>query len=123
MGSMPKHILVIDDEHEFRTVVKDVLSVGGYDVDVPELLASAVCSALQETHDLIILDLRMPGIDGIEIARLFKRKGLSTPILVISGYISGAVPEQLEQIGIKHVLSKPSSIHQVIAAVERALAA
>ena len=120
---MPKHILVIDDEHEFRTVVKDVLSVGGYDLDIPELLASAVCSALQETHDLIILDLRMPGIDGIEIARLFKRKGLSTPILVISGYISGAVPEQLEQIGIKHVLSKPSSIHQVIAAVERALAA
>ncbi|MCZ6634363.1 MAG: response regulator [bacterium] len=120
---MSKHILVIDDEAEFRNAVKEILSLDGYQVDIPHYLASAVASALQGIHDLIILDLRMPGLDGLEIARLFRDQGLKTPILVISGYLSDTVPAQLHQIGIQHTLPKPSGIPQLFDAVKKALAA
>ena len=76
---MSKHILVIDDEPEFRNTMKEILSLDGYQVDIPHHLASAVASALQGIHDLIILDLRMPGLDGLEIARLFRDQGLERP--------------------------------------------
>ena len=76
---MTKRILIIDDELGFCDVLKDLLEHDGYEVEAPLQLASAVGTALQGNHDLIILDLRMPGISGLEIARLFKKQALHTP--------------------------------------------
>ena len=118
---MPRQILIIDDEAGFRDTVKEILSADGYQVDESPYLATAVGSALSGNHDLIILDLKMPGLDGLEIARLFKNRNLNTPILVFSGYLSDTIPEQLRKIGIHHTLPKPSSIPQIFKAVEKAI--
>ncbi len=119
---MSKRILVIDDESGFCDILKDMLSDDGYVVETPRHLASAVGTALQGNHDLIILDLRMPGIDGLEIARLFKRQKLSTPIMVISGYLTETVPQHLQELGIRYTLSKPTGVVQLRGAVARAIA-
>ena len=119
---MTKRILVIDDESNFCDVLKDLLEDDGYAVDAPLQLASAIGIALLGNHDLIILDLRMPGIDGLEIARLFKEQKLVTPILVISGYITDDMPTELDKLGIQHTLSKPSGVSQLRHAVATAIA-
>lgn len=119
---MSKRILIIDDETGFCDVLKELLETDGYMVDAPHQLASAVGTALHGNYDLIILDLRMPGIDGLEIARLFKKQHLSTPILVISGFITENIPTELQNIGIHHTLSKPSGITQLRSAVATAIA-
>jgi DNA-binding response OmpR family regulator len=119
---MTKRILIIDDESNFCDVLKDVLEEEGYAVDAPLQLASAIGIALLGNHDLIILDLRMPGMDGFEIARLFKQQKLMTPILIISGYITDDMPTELDKLGIQHRLSKPSGVSQLRRAVATAIA-
>ena len=118
---MPKHILVIEDEEGFRSLLYDILANEGYDVDASPYLATAVGCALSGKYDLITLDLRMPEIDGVEIARLFKHLALLTPVVVISGYLNASLVRQLKQIGIQYMLSKPVDVSQIINTVKDAL--
>jgi DNA-binding response OmpR family regulator len=62
---MCKRILVIDDESSFRSILKEVLNQAGYEVNISHNIASAVSDALSGRPDLITLDLRIPGIDGV----------------------------------------------------------
>lgn len=119
---MTKRILVIDDESGFCEVLQDLLENDGYQVEAPRQLASAIGTALLGEHDLIILDLRMPGMNGLEIARLFKQRDLHTPILIISGYITDNIPAELNNLGIQHMVSKPSEVSQLRQAVATAIA-
>jgi len=118
---MPKHILVIEDEEGFRSLLYDILANEGYSVDASPYLATAVGCALSGSYDLITLDLRMPGIDGVEIAQLFKHLALLTPIVVISGYLNASLVTQLKQMGIHYILSKPVDVSQIIDTVKDAL--
>ena len=119
---MSKRILVIEDEADFRATLREILISAGYEVDVSPYLASAVGEALSGRYDLITLDLRMPELDGMGIAQLFRRRKLDTPILVISGYLNQSITRQLEEMNIRHILPKPSDISEMLDAVENALA-
>jgi DNA-binding response OmpR family regulator len=118
---MCKKILVIEDEASFRSILKEVLNQAGYEVSISPYVASAISDALSGRFDLITLDLRIPGIDGVEIARLFYRNQVVTPVLVISGYLDDNVRKKLEEAGVHHFLKKPSEIKQLIRAVEQAI--
>lgn len=118
---MSKRILVIEDEPEFRDILAEILENEGYEVDDHPFLASAVGEALSGDYDLITLDLRLPEIDGVDIAGLFRRSGLLTPVLVISGYLTDAVSSKLQSLGIRHIAPKPLGVTQIVEAVELAL--
>jgi CheY-like chemotaxis protein len=118
---MSKRILVIDDEEAFRSTLREVLGEAGYQVDVTPYLASAVGTALAGKYDLITLDLRMPGLDGLEIAKLFQSYNSHIRVLVISGYLDPRVVAQLKALGVKHFLDKPLDIGEIIQAVEDAM--
>jgi CheY-like chemotaxis protein len=120
---MAKRILVLDDEPGFRDVMKDVLAEHGYEVEATPYIASAVSQAVRRNYDLITLDLRIPGLDGVEIAQLFSRTGVQTPVLVISGYLDDSVTQELKANGISHFLDKPTDIPDLLSAVEGAIAA
>ena len=120
---MSTRILVIEDEVGFRSALQDALSGAGYQVESTPYLASAVGAALSGIYDLITLDLRMPGIDGVEIAHLFKHLALPAPIVVISGYLTQCIMLQLKEAGIRHILTKPVDLSRIIRTVGDALAA
>jgi CheY-like chemotaxis protein len=120
---MSKRILVLDDEPGFRDVMKDVLVEEGYEVEATPFIASAVAQAVRWNYDLITLDLRIPGLDGVEIAHLFSRIGIRTPVLVISGYLDDNVTRELKASGIRHFLDKPTDIPDLLNAVKGAMAA
>ncbi len=115
-------ILVIDDDQNIRSTMQAILIRSGYRVETTPYLATAVGEALSGNFDLITLDLNMPGIDGREIARLFQKRAVKTPVLVISGFIDDASTKQLKNAGIKHFLAKPFDIADLPPAVEHALA-
>ena len=118
---MAKRILVIEDQENFRDVLNDVLSRKGYDVTATPQLAMSVSEALTGSFDLITLDLKMPGIDGVEVAKLFYSHKLPTPILVISGFLDNGVKSRLGEAGVEHFLEKPAGVGELMSAVDRAL--
>ena len=118
---MSKKILIIDDEVEFRKTFQDVLESRGYDAVGTSYLASSVGWGLTGGFDLITLDLRMPEVDGLEVARLYTKLIPDTRILVISGYLDKATLEELGMLGVKHTLTKPAGISDLIDAVQSAL--
>ena len=97
----------------------------GYEVSISTYIASAIQDALSGRFDLITLDLRIPGMDGVEIARLFFRQHfcqhIEKPVLVISGYLDDNVRKQLKAAGVRHFLPKPSGVTQLIHAFEEAI--
>lgn len=118
---MSKKILVIDDEPEFRTTIQDVLETNGYHVEGSPYLATSVGWGLTGDFDLITLDLKMPEVDGLEVARLYSRLIPDTNLLVISGYLDKDSVETLEELGISHILAKPAGISDLLKAVDQAL--
>ena len=90
-------------------------------MSISPYIASAIQDALSGRFDLITLDLRIPGMDGVEIARLFFRQHIETPVLVISDYLDDNVRKQLKAAGFRHFLPKPSGVTQLIHAVEEAI--
>ncbi len=118
---MSKRILVIEDEESFRDILEEILVNAGFEVEVSPYLATAVGEGLSGKYDLITLDLSMPEMDGLEIARLFSRQEIETPVLVISGYLDASMTDQLKATGIRHFLHKPSGVPQLIKAVKKAL--
>lgn len=119
---MAKRILVVEDEENFRSTLQEILSGAGFEIDVSPYLTTAIGDALSGDYDLVTLDLRMPGLDGLEVARLFKESGLTTPVLVISGHVDNLVNGELKELGIHHVLEKPSDLSDIAQAVEDAAA-
>ena len=118
---MSKKILVIDDEPEFRTTIQDVLETNGYRVEGSPYLATSVGWGLTGDFDLITLDLKMPEVDGLEVARLYSKMIPDTNLLVISGYLDKDSAETLEKLGVSHTLAKPAGISDLLKAVDQAL--
>ena len=119
---MAQKILVIDDEPEFRSTLTDVLEREGYVVDNPPYLATSVGFGLTGDYDLITLDLKMPAVDGLDVARLYARRLPKTPVLVISGYLDEGAVSTLGEMGY-HLLDKPAGVSDLLKAVDNALSA
>ena len=118
---MAKRILVIEDQENFRDVLEGILSNNGYEVTATPHLAMSVSEALTGSFDLITIDLKMPGIDGVEIAKLFCSHRLPPPILIISGFLDNGVKSSLEAAGVQHFLEKPAGVGELMSAVDRAI--
>src|SRR5688572_2386587 len=104
---MNPRILVVDDDHVFRVTTEALLRDDGYDVvTVPD--GQQAADALQRAEfDLLILDLRMPGTNGLGVLEALRRWGEDMPILMISGYGTVADAVQALHIGADDFLTKP----------------
>lgn len=81
-----KRILVIDDEENIRLLYKEELSDEGYDVVVASSAEGAMALIDEQRPDLITLDIRMPGVDGIEFLRLLREKHRDLPVVIVTAY-------------------------------------
>jgi DNA-binding NtrC family response regulator len=115
-------ILVVDDEPDIRTLVKDILQDEGYDVDVAENGAAARSAVARRTPDLILLDIWMPDVDGISLLKEFTEAGVPAPVVMISGH--GTVESAVEatRLGAYDFIEKPLSLGKLLVTVQTALA-
>ena len=116
---MARRILVCDDEPDIRESLRTLLAEEGYDVTAVASGASAVTEA--PDHDAVLLDIKMPGQDGLETLAKLRARGIATPVIVISGH--GDVKTAMDAVhaGAEDFLEKPLSSEHVLNALRRVL--
>jgi len=114
-------VLLADDEVDFTDTTKTLLENRGYDVTAVNSGDSAIISLGQERYDVMVLDLKMPGRDGISTLKEIKKLQLHTQILVLTGH--GAIDTALEamKLGAYDYLTKPCDIDELTEKLEDAI--
>jgi two-component system chemotaxis response regulator CheY len=110
-------ILVVDDDPSIRTTVSDVLDLEGYRVVTAANGAEALEQVEQNLPLLVLLDMRMPVMDGWGFARAVASRGLKLPILVMTAADNARA--WAEEIGADGYVAKPFDLTDLIAAIER----
>ncbi len=118
--NMPSRILLVDDEREFvqtlseRLLMRDLGSAVAYDGE------SALEVVREDEPDVMILDLKMPGIDGIEVLRRVKETQPEIEVIILTGHGSDADRETCMQLGAFAYLQKPVDVEELSATIKRA---
>ncbi|MBI4746425.1 MAG: sigma-54-dependent Fis family transcriptional regulator [Deltaproteobacteria bacterium] len=118
---MAESILIIDDEESIRASLKGALEDEGFDVITAEDGESGITRTSEELPDLILLDIWMPGIDGIETLNRLKRLYPKLPIIIMSGHGTIEAAVKATKLGAYDFIEKPLSIEKVILGIGRAL--
>src|SRR5512142_3421864 len=119
---MKSNILVVDDEVVARQSLTDILKLEGYNaVSVPNGQA-AIEHVRTHPIDLMIVDLRMPGMDGLEVVQVVNQASPDTEIVMLTAHGSTDSAIQALRLRIHDYLTKPASPAQVIASVKKGLA-
>jgi CheY-like chemotaxis protein len=108
-------ILVVDDEEDVRQLVSRILEDAGFDVAVASDGREAIERLVAEPHDLIVLDIMMPGIDGWEVLGHVARMEAPPSVLVLTGRAYHEVVERAKHEGAAAVLSKPFRFDELLA--------
>ena len=115
-------ILVVDDSEEVREVLRELLSRHGYTVVTAPDGESGLVELESRAFDLVMLDLGLPGISGLEVATRLKPRWPGTPVALMTGYSDRIGSEDAHPRGVDFVLAKPFSLDQLRSVVEHALA-
>ena len=115
------HILLLEDEPNVAKGLKMVMDEQGYDVDLATTGQGALDSFWAGRFDLLIADLRLPDIDGMEVVERVKEKRPETPVVVITGYPSVSSAIKALKAGVTDYLRKPFTEEEFISAVDGAL--
>lgn len=117
----PPHILLMEDEPSVAQGLKMVLHEEGYSVDVAMTGGSALDTFDKKGFDLLVADLRLPDIDGMEVIRRVKEKKPNTGVIVITGYPSVSSSVEAMKLGVLDYLPKPFTDEEFKGVVEGAL--
>ena len=116
----PLRVLVIDDEPAIRRFLRVGLSAQGYIVSESEEGAKAIDTARRQGTDLILLDLGLPDIDGIEVIERIRALPSSVPIIVLTSRDDEAVKVEALDLGADDYVTKPFGIDELLARIRAA---
>ena len=114
-------ILVVDDEASIRDLLSKTLALAEYDVDLAPDGRSALDRLRITPYDLLITDLKMPGVDGLTVIREGRRLRPDIPVIIITGYSTEASAIEAVNLGVSGYLTKPFRVPRVLAAAAKAL--
>lgn len=114
-------ILAVDDEESFLTLLQSTLVQEGYKVDTASDGISAINKLQLKPYDLVLLDIKMPRVDGVEVLRFAKDHYLDTQVIMLSGVNDIRIAVECMQLGAYHYVTKPYSIDELITVIDRAL--
>ena len=114
-------VLVVDDEASIRDLLAKTLALAEYEVDVAPDGRSALDRMRMYPYDLLIADLKMPGMDGLTVIREAKRYKADLPVIIITGFSTESSAIEAVNLGVAGYLTKPFRVPQVLAAAAKAL--
>lgn len=117
-------VMIVDDDSEFLTELKEILDLSGYEVTQIADPKAVVREAVDRQPDVILLDLKMEGLNGFEVADQLKHteKTSQVPIIAMTGFYTEEEHMSLMNIcGIQRCILKPFNPLDVISAIEMAL--
>ena len=115
-------VLVVDDEVTVASVVGRTLTKGGYDVELCHSGQGALDRYRTDTFDLVLLDVMMPDLDGVEVLRRIRAKVPTAKVMLMTGHASESVETRLREFSDVVVLSKPFQPKQLIEEVRKVIA-
>ncbi|MFC7061555.1 response regulator transcription factor [Halobacillus seohaensis] len=118
---MKQRILIVDDEESIVTLLKYNIDQAGFDSDVAYTGSSALEKASTTTYDLIVLDVMLPEIDGMEVCKQLRQKQVQTPILMLTAKDDEFDKVLGLELGADDYLTKPFSPREVIARIKAIL--
>ncbi len=119
---MKSNILVVDDEPVARQSLTDILKLEGYTVASAPNGQAAVEYVRTQNVDLMIVDLKMPGMDGLEVVQVVNQVSPETEVILLTAYGSTETAIQALRLRIHDYLLKPASPAQILATVKKGLA-
>lgn len=114
-------ILIVDDEADTCANLSDIFTDLGYEVDTANDGYAALELVKRKAYDIALLDLRMPGMDGVELYRRIREISAGTVAIVVTAYASSDTAKSARAAGAWQVLSKPVNIGQLLGLVSEAL--
>ncbi len=121
MTTNSRSILVVDDEPDTCANLSDILTDLGFHVDVAADGPSALKLVRQRPYDVALLDLKMPGMDGLELYRRIKEIRAGTVAIIVTAYATDATARAALDAGAWRIVSKPVDPRQLLRLVEEAM--
>jgi two-component system nitrogen regulation response regulator NtrX len=118
---MKSRILVVDDEAEIRRSVRMILEYEGYDVIEAASGPDGVALAERESPDLVFLDVKMPGMDGLEVLQRIKAANEAVPVVIISGHGTVSTAVEATKAGAFDFIEKPLASERILVTIRNAL--
>jgi excisionase family DNA binding protein len=114
-------VLIVDDEASIRDLLSKTLALAEYDVDLAPDGRTALERLRIIPYDLLITDLKMPGVDGLAVIREARRLKADIPVIIITGFSTEASAIEAVNLGVSGYLTKPFRVPRVLAAASKAL--
>jgi len=121
MKESHERILVVDDEEHVRVLFSRILQKEGYEVDCASSGTEAIEKMAQNSFDLVLTDLKMDGIDGLDLVKKGKTVNHELPFILISGYGTAQTAASAAKEGADIFLMKPIDMSELKLAVRKAL--
>lgn len=121
MQDSTKSILVVDDEADACHNMADILGEFGYDVDVAYDGYSALALVERKSYDAALLDLKMPGMDGLTLYRKLKEVSADTAAVIVTAYTSKSIATEALELGALQVFPKPVDMPRLIGMLAQTL--
>jgi two-component system, NtrC family, response regulator HydG len=118
MNSELPSILVVDDEKDTCANLQDILGDLGFEVDVAYNGPAALELVKEKSYDVALLDLKMPGMDGLELYRRIKKLQTGTVAIIVTAYAAGDTTQEAQKAGAWQVLSKPVEFPRLLRLIE-----
>src|SRR6187397_1012006 len=118
---MKARILVIDDEAEIRRSVRMILEYEGYDVQEASSGPEALALVEREPPDLMFLDIKMGGLDGLETLQKIRQGNESLPVVIVSGHGTVSTAVEATKLGAFDFIEKPLASERVLVTIRNAL--
>ena len=114
-------VLVIEDEVAVNNNIRKILAKKGYQVDQAVTKEEALSKIEQRAYKIVLLDLRIPGVRGLELMRAIREKRPDTMVIIITGYASIETAKETARLGAVDYLPKPFTPNEIREATEKAL--
>ncbi|KKT51524.1 MAG: PAS/PAC sensor hybrid histidine kinase [Parcubacteria group bacterium GW2011_GWC2_44_22] len=118
-----KKILLCEDDPDIRASSKNILEKHGYETHTAPDGQEAIAMAIKVNPDLILLDIRMPKLDGLEVAGEIRKHNTQTKIIFITAFQSPELTKEAAKYDIFDYIVKPASAEDILTIVKKALSA
>lgn len=108
------NVLIVDDEERFRNTLTKLLQSKGIVAKAVSCGEETITELSKNAYDVVLLDVKMPGISGIDVLKWMKKEGVSAEVIILSGHASVDTAIEIINYGAYDYLLKPSDIEDIL---------